>query len=144
MLVLISSGIFCCIPTILIGLSGRRGGCFAMILAVSVHNNRTSVFLLSGGFSWFWDSFGKHFPRRVLQDLMRWDSFGSGGPACQELRSLHPSLQNRLGLGLGCSPGFLICLAKCSSLNNHPLKQSSVSGCCLSLPSGLLAFYSSL
>lgn len=141
LLVLISSGIFCCVPTILLGLSGRGGGCFAMILAVSVHNNRTSVFLLNGSFHWMGDFIGKHFLGRVPQDLLGCNTFGYG---VQHVRNYGPSaplLQNKLGLGLWCSPGFLICLA---NVPPHSLKQSGVSGCCLNMPSGLLAFYFSL
>lgn len=99
LLVLISSGIFCCVPTILLGLSGRGGGCFAMILAVSVHNNRTSVFLLSGNFHWMGGFIGKHFLGSVLQDLLGCSSFGYGGPACQELWSLCPIAAEQVGPG---------------------------------------------
>lgn len=54
---------------------------------------------------------------------------------------LSPCCRTRLGLRLWCSPGFLVRL-----LNAPPpaLKQSGVSSRCPSLPSGRLAFYSSL
>lgn len=70
-----------------------------MISAVSVHNNRTSVFLLSGRFHWIGDFVDKHFLGRVQQDLLGCNTFGYVGPACQELWSLCPSAAEQVGPG---------------------------------------------
>lgn len=122
-------------PHLLIGLSGRGGGCLATILAVSVLSNRASVFLLSGSFQRAWHFVGKHFPGQVLQDLLGCGAFGNRGPACQELRSLRPPPPPRAAEQAGPAALVLTWLfnlpAECSF---SPVKQSGVSGCCPSLP----------
>lgn len=64
-----------------------------------MHNNRTSAFLVSGSFHWIGDFIGKHFLGRVQQDLLGCNTFGYGGPACQELWSLCPSAAEQVGPG---------------------------------------------
>lgn len=133
-------GVFLPGSCLLIGLSGRAGGCLARILAVSVLSHRVLFFCkvaVSAGPGILLGSISQG--EFYIQDLLGCSAFGvQHAGSCGLCASV---LQNWLGLRLWCSPGFLICLL---SAPPHPLEQSGVSGCCPSLPSDRLAFYSSL